>query len=131
MAQANVVVSLVENDGKILLLHRRAADHGLSWTLPGGKVEAPESERAATKREVLEEVGIVCRPTRKLGQRKHPDTGRVISYWVCKYQGGEPHVAEPDKFDQVAWMAPHEFLAAVTTDVSPCVRDYLDTLAQR
>ncbi|MGC2855957.1 NUDIX hydrolase [Novispirillum sp. DQ9] len=127
-AKARVVVSLVENDGKVLLIHRRNPEHGLGWTFPGGKVEDRESEKAATRREVMEEVGIACRPTRKLGQRRHPDTGSVISYWVCQYQGGEPRVVEEDKFDQVAWMAPEEFLRAVTTDVSPFVRDYLTSL---
>ena len=49
--------------GKLLLLKPTYKDH---WLFPGGVIEAHESPRKACMREVKEETGIDCQPTRLL-----------------------------------------------------------------
>jgi 8-oxo-dGTP pyrophosphatase MutT (NUDIX family) len=54
-----VVSCYIENNGKILLLHRQ--DHkpeGNTWGLPAGKIDAGENEFTAMLREIAEETGI-------------------------------------------------------------------------
>lgn len=57
-----VVGCFIENDGKILLLHRHSnKPEGSTWCSPGGKVEPTDQNLVeAIKREVFEETGIIA-----------------------------------------------------------------------
>ena len=52
-----------DREGKILILKPTYRDN---WLLPGGVIEANESPRQACIREVKEETGLDCHPTRLL-----------------------------------------------------------------
>jgi 8-oxo-dGTP pyrophosphatase MutT (NUDIX family) len=52
---------LFDNQGRILILKPTYKDH---WLLPGGVIEANQSPRQACIREVKEETGIDCQPTK-------------------------------------------------------------------
>lgn len=54
----NVVIGIVEKQGKILLVQRERGDFVGLWAIPGGKVEECEHIDEAIKREMLEEIGI-------------------------------------------------------------------------
>lgn len=54
----NVVIGIVEKQGKILLVQRERGDFVGLWAIPGGKVEECEHIDEAVKREMLEEIGI-------------------------------------------------------------------------
>ena len=54
----NVVIGIVEKQGKILLIRRERGDFVRLWVIPGGKVEECEHIDEAVKREMLEEIGI-------------------------------------------------------------------------
>jgi 8-oxo-dGTP diphosphatase len=63
------VGALVHDDEGRLLVVRRAQEPGLGqWSVPGGRVEPDEDDRAAVAREVLEETGLHAR-------RHRPATG--------------------------------------------------------
>jgi 8-oxo-dGTP diphosphatase len=53
------VGALVHDDEGQLLMVRRAREPGAGlWSVPGGRVELGEDDRAAVRREVLEETGL-------------------------------------------------------------------------
>lgn len=54
----NVVIGIVEKEGKILLIQRERGDFVGLWGIPGGKVEECEHIDEAVEREMLEEIGI-------------------------------------------------------------------------
>lgn len=54
----NVVIGIVEKQGKILLIKRERGDFIGLWAIPGGKVEECEHIDEAVKREMKEEIGI-------------------------------------------------------------------------
>lgn len=55
-----VAAGIVIESGKVLLSRRKKGSHlAGAWELPGGKVEAAEDPRAALRRELEEELGIV------------------------------------------------------------------------
>jgi 8-oxo-dGTP diphosphatase len=72
-----VAIAIVVNGGRVLLIRRSVREGDLSWAFPGGAVEAGEAVEDASVRETPEETGLVVRPVLSLGERVHPDTGRL------------------------------------------------------
>lgn len=53
-----VVLSLVDDDLKVLLIKRKGAPYAGMWAIPGGFVQIDESLEAAAARELAEETGV-------------------------------------------------------------------------
>jgi ADP-ribose pyrophosphatase YjhB (NUDIX family) len=49
---------IVDDSGRLLLIHERLEDGGTHWLTPGGGVENGEHPREAARREALEETSI-------------------------------------------------------------------------
>jgi A/G-specific adenine glycosylase len=75
LERIEVVVAVIEKDGRILLQERPAGGllAGL-WEFPGGKVEPGESLKAALRREIREEVGVEIEDVRHLVTVRHAYT---------------------------------------------------------
>jgi 8-oxo-dGTP diphosphatase len=130
-SQQKVVVAVVQSDDKFLLVRRKEAKGNLVWNFPGGKIEIGETELAAAEREVLEETGVQCEAIRTMGQRRHPNTGRMVTYVLCGYTTGDAHITEPDKSTQVRWLKPESVIARITSNIYEPVKDLLQTVSQR
>jgi 8-oxo-dGTP diphosphatase len=126
-----VVIAVVQADDKFLLIRRKAAEGNLAWNFPGGKIEAGETALAAAEREVLEETGVRCEAIRTVGERYHPNTGRLVTYVLCDYMTGDAHITEPDKSTQVSWLTPESVMARITSNLYAPVRDLLQSASQR
>ena len=61
------VGAVVVHDGALLLIERGRGAGAGSWSIPGGRVELGESLEEATRRELLEETGLVAREVTPLG----------------------------------------------------------------
>ncbi len=76
----NVVAGLVFKAGRLLVCQRHEKSaFALKWEFPGGKVESGESDDAALRRELAEELGIVVHGMRQIFQDQHayPDGPQV------------------------------------------------------
>ena len=91
-------------------------------------IETGETQIEAAKRETLEETDVDCKPVRVLGERIHPNTGHEMAYVLCEYVKGNAIVKDKDELDRVEWMAPPEISKAVTTDIFPPVKEFLQSL---
>lgn len=121
-----VVAVVLRDDGRVLMVKRKQVEGRLKWSFPGGKIDPFEDESSASKREVEEEVGISCTPLRKIGQWKHPDTNKVIGYWLCKLDGGTAYIREPDKIAGIAWLTSDEVQRVATSTIFPKVLSELE-----
>lgn len=88
-----------------LLLVQRANDPGRGqWSLPGGRVEAGESDASAVARELHEETGLLVRAGSLVGSVSRPAPHGVfmIFDYAAEVVGGE--LSAGDDASAVAWV---------------------------
>lgn len=110
-----------------LLLVRRGHDPGRGlWSIPGGRVEAGESDRAALVREVLEETGIAVSVVRYLGTVARPaptgGTYEIRDYLVAATGGASREPVAGDDAAAAKWVTRSDL------DRLPLVAGLLDAL---
>lgn len=120
-----VVVGIVDKDGKILMIKRSKKEGDLVWAFPGGKVEDNETKEQACIREVFEETGISVQINKVLGERIHPNTQAKLTYFLCDYLNGEITILDEEEILDVAYKNKEEFNRDVKTDVYPPVFEYI------
>lgn len=114
-----VGAALVDGD-RVLVAQRSGGPYDGCWELPGGKVEAGESDLAALVRECAEELGVVIAPGRFLGEVPldgvvggGPRGASTMRVWAARIVSGEPvaheHAAlrwvDAGELDGLDWIA--------------------------
>ena len=71
--------------GRLLLIRRGHAPSAGLWSVPGGRMEAGETQEQAVVRELAEETGLAVRPVRRLGAVRIDGDGVVfvVIDWLC------------------------------------------------
>src|SRR6476661_2390946 len=109
-----VVTGALVREGRVLLVHRspnRRAYPGV-WDLPGGHIETGETELAALRREMHEELGVQIAtgsaiPLCRLDAGRGGESVRLSAWLVDEWQGTPTNVA-PDEHDEIRWFRPEE-----------------------
>jgi ADP-ribose pyrophosphatase YjhB (NUDIX family) len=84
-----VACSIVEMDGRIVLLKRAIDPQKGKWVLPGGYVDRGEEVKAAALRETEEECGLKIRIKELLGLYSYPGRISVVVVYVAEPSGGK------------------------------------------
>ena len=123
-----VVAGLIVKDGKLLVCQRtRHQTMPLKWEFPGGKIEEGEQPRAALRRELEEELGILATVGDEVKriQHEYPNGGMVeLRFFVVReYQ----RQIENRIFRDIRWADPkdlpsYDFLEADLTLVQDASR---------
>jgi len=121
----DVVVGIVDKDGKILMIKRAKKEGDLVWAFPGGKVEEGETKEQACIREVYEETGINVKIKQILGERVHPNTNAKMTYFLCNYVNGQIMILDETEVVDIAYKSKEEFNRDVKTDIYPPVKEYI------
>ena len=106
MDRIQVVDTILEKDGKILMIKRNFEPGSEKFDLPGGFVDPGESVEEAAVRETDEETGLQVELADKLGEFDYEERGhKTMHVFIGKITGGEiraslegtPFWIEPDK----------------------------------
>jgi 8-oxo-dGTP diphosphatase len=117
------VGAIIKDDAGRLLLIKRGHDPGRGlWSIPGGRVEAGETDDEAVVREVREETGLIVVPGPLIGSVRLPggtDGHGVRSQldvrdYPAAVTGGQ--LAAGDDADDVMWARPDELGALPLSD---------------
>jgi 8-oxo-dGTP diphosphatase len=121
------VGAIIKDGAGRLLLIRRGHEPGKGlWSIPGGRIEAGESDDAALVREVREETGLIVTPGRLLGSVRRaagggPDgsdgfDGAVLDIrdYAATITGGV--LVAGDDADDAVWAGPAELDTLPLTD---------------
>jgi len=100
-----VAAALLFERGRLLICQRPTADvFPNQWEFPGGKIEPGEDPKAALRRELLEELGIVAEFGEEVWRTEHqyPDHPpvRLFFFAVRRYSGA----VENRVFQQMSWV---------------------------
>jgi 8-oxo-dGTP diphosphatase len=121
----------VRRNDSLLLVRRGQPPLAGQWAIPGGKVHAGESLRAAVEREIMEETAIRIRVGEMVYQLEYieHDKGGAIAFhyvvldFAAEYLSGE--LCAGDDAEDVAWVSFDELTALALTDST---REALHTL---
>jgi 8-oxo-dGTP diphosphatase len=119
------VGAVIKDEAGRLLLIKRGHEPGKGlWSIPGGRIEAGETDAAALVREVREETGLLVTPGRLIGSVRRPAGGgdRVfdIRDYAASVDGGT--LVPGDDADDAVWAGPAEL------DALPLTAGLLDAL---
>lgn len=120
-----IAAAIIVQDGRLLLVQRRVSEGSLSWQFPAGAVEPGETFEQAAVRETAEEAGLTVEAVKVLGERVHPNTGRLMGYVACEVVSGEAYVADAEELADTVWATPDKFTDYVPYGFAPAVQDYL------
>jgi 8-oxo-dGTP diphosphatase len=127
-ARPPIASAIITHDSKVLLVRRRVKEGSLSWQFPGGQIEEGESAGEAAVREVREETGLSVAESKVLGERIHPNTGRLMIYVACEVTAGEASVIDDDELDSVAWVRRTDLTEYVPYGFYEPVQAHLDNM---
>ena len=102
-----VAAALIQRKGALLVCQRRrGAPFELQWEFPGGKLEPDESSKAALRRELREELGVMADIGAELYRTRHDYPGAysvlLVFHHVTRFSGEPRNHA----FEQMRWVGP-------------------------
>ena len=120
------VGAIITAGGRILLIRRGHEPEAGRWSLPGGRIEAGETDEQALVREVREETGLEVAPGPLIGavDRPRPD-GRVlvIRDYAATVTGGT--LAAGDDADDARWFSVRDLAGlSLTTGLEKALNDW-------
>jgi ADP-ribose pyrophosphatase YjhB (NUDIX family) len=125
-----VVITLIEQNGKFLLIQESKPAYRNKWFFPGGRVSPGESLLEAALREAREESGLAVELTgllyadQRIGSSNAGSAGRIRFVFLGKAAGGELKKTEDEHSIRAGWFSEVEIGGLELR--SPFVRKLID-----
>lgn len=130
-----VVYGFADGEAYLALVH----DIFGYWTLPKGGIETDTDEKAATAREIEEEIGIPVVVEDLLGENEYiasnPEKGKIrkrVVYYLAAAEKKELNLKESGGLDEARWMALHELPdLTMYDDILPIVTKAVTLISEK
>lgn len=117
------VIGVIFRDDRLLIIRRSMTVNAPGkLCLPGGGIEAGESETEALVREMQEELAIDVDPVR-LCHRSVTPWGTRLAWWVASMTSNADPIPNPDEVSHVFWMTPQDIAQA--SNVLPSLPEFI------
>jgi ADP-ribose pyrophosphatase YjhB (NUDIX family) len=122
---------VLNKKGDVLIVKRKKKEITMSgkdliWVFPGGRQEQGETREERVVKEILLETGYKVRPLRQIHLRVHPDTLKMIAYFLCELEDeNQGEIVEKDEVEEVKWVKPEELKNYFTTDIDSEIKKVL------
>ncbi len=119
MQLSNCVV--VDDYGRILLLHRTPTDEGLGqWELPGGEIEQGESAANASVRSIDEELGVTVELTKPLdvGMLEAGEDTYEYALFQAVVTEADPQLRGTETFDDLDYFEVEDLSSLALSPIS-------------
>ncbi|MDM9628102.1 NUDIX domain-containing protein [Rhizobium sp. S152] len=126
--QAKTAAAIVYRGNEVLMVRRRGRGEPLTWYFPSASVKGGEEPAVRALQEVRAETGVECRCERKLGERKHPDTGVYMYYFACSFISGDATNLDIGENSGVEWVLAADAEKRMRTNVFEPVQKFLQEL---
>jgi len=128
-----IVLGVVLNkEGKVMIVKRKKKEITLTkkeliWVFPGGKLEKGETREERVVKEVLDETGYKVKPLKLIHLRIHPETLKIIAYFLCELEEENPiqEIKEKEEIEEVRWVNPEELKNYFNTEIDSEVKKIL------
>ena len=128
-----VVGAAIIDSGKILVAQRSISDKdykSLKWEFPGGKIEAGETEEAAIRREIREELDCEIVVDMLLPEIEHEYPDFILRMVICICHLVSPTTPKCLEHNAIRWMTLDRLSeldwAAADAQIYPIVANYLN-----
>ncbi len=124
----DVVGCFVRSDAQFLFLERHQdKPQGLTWCLPGGKVDVGETIDEAMERELAEETNIIALPSTlsyfTTGYVYYAQYDYIYHIFTLELKRKPKIKINPSEHRQFAWVTPKEALAMdFIPDLDACIK---------
>jgi mutator protein MutT len=128
-----IVLGVVLNkEGRVMIVKRKKKEITLTkkeliWVFPGGKLEKGETREERVVKEVLDETGYKVKPLKLIHLRIHPETLKIIAYFLCELEEENPiqEIKEKEEIEEVRWVNPEELKNYFNTEIDSEVKKIL------
>ncbi|MFL4947517.1 NUDIX domain-containing protein [Streptomyces sp. MMS24-I31] len=129
-AQAlRVAIAIVLRGDDVLLVCRRG-DGELRWQFPAGMCKPGAAPETVAVQETHGETGVHCTVRQQLGERVHPVTGVVATYYLCDHLAGEATNRDPLENVDTAWVPRSALTRFIPQDqIFPPILEALEAIA--
>ncbi len=106
-----VVGAAIINDGRILVAQRPYSEYSyksFKWEFPGGKIESGETEEAAIKREIKEELDCNIEVDSLLPEIEHEYSDFILRMTICISHLKDTSLPKRLEHNSILWLAADE-----------------------
>lgn len=93
-----------------LFTKRKIKEGDFQWGFVGKRIRKNSVVQSSLAKECKDETGIDCIPRYKIGERIHPDTAKIVEYWICDFVGGKESIGDREELEDVKWVTAEELI---------------------